>query len=217
MTAVNYIKEPVAPAKTRIHREDPLAVAKFCWDLSSRMNRAGLQKEQEIVLLCIGTDRSTGDCLGPLVGAKMQALNQEYLNIYGTLDNPVHAGNLKEKLEEIHTRFNNPFIMAVDACLGSLESVGHISIGDGSLQPGAGVKKDLPAVGDVHITGIVNVGGFLEYMVLQNTRLNVVMKMADIIAKGLSRMITEEESPCRRRDRTFEITQDSALSTRHSE
>lgn len=192
MNAVNYIKEPVSTDKTRINREDPLAAAKFCWDLSNRLYKAGLQAGQKIVLLCIGTDRSTGDCLGPLVGTQMQALNQEYLHIYGTLDNPVHAGNLKEKLEEIHTRFENPFIIAVDACLGSLESVGHISIGDGSLQPGAGVKKNLPAVGDVHITGIVNVGGFLEYMVLQNTRLNIVMKMADIIVKGLQKMIAGE-------------------------
>ncbi|MFZ5631955.1 MAG: spore protease YyaC [Bacillota bacterium] len=192
MTAVNaIIKDPAYPAKNKIYREDPLAVAKLCWDLSARLNRAGIEREQDKVLLCIGTDRSTGDCLGPLVGSKMQAISQDYLHVYGTLDDPVHAGNLKEKLDEIYSRFKNPFIVAVDACLGSLENVGHISIGDGSLQPGAGVNKNLPPVGDVYITGIVNVGGFLEYMVLQNTRLNIVMKMADLIVGGLCRMISE--------------------------
>ncbi|MCL6477921.1 MAG: spore protease YyaC [Peptococcaceae bacterium] len=192
MTAVNVIiKDQAYPAKTKIHREDPLAVAKLSWDLAARLRRAGVERNQDKVLLCIGTDRSTGDCLGPLVGSKMQAVNQDFLHVYGTLDDPVHAGNLKEKLDEIYSRFRNPYIIAVDACLGSLENVGHISIGDGSLQPGAGVNKNLPAVGDIHITGIVNVGGFLEYMVLQNTRLNVVMKMADLIMGGLCRMISE--------------------------
>lgn len=191
MTAVNAIKEAACPAKTKIYRDDPLAVAKICWDLSARLNRAGVNGEHDKVLLCIGTDRSTGDCLGPLVGTKVQATAQDYLHVYGTLDEPVHASNLKEKLEQIYTRFKDPYIIAVDACLGNLENVGHISIGDGALQPGAGVNKDLPAVGDVYITGIVNVGGFLEYLVLQNTRLNIVMKMADLIAGGLCRMISE--------------------------
>lgn len=192
MTAVNAAKEAACPAaKTKINRDDPLAVAKLSWELSARLKKAGVKREQDKVLLCIGTDRSTGDCLGPLVGSKVQAMVQDYLHIYGTLDEPVHASNLREKLDQIYSRFENPYIIAVDACLGSLESVGHINIGDGSLQPGAGVNKDLPAVGDVHITGVVNVGGFLEYLVLQNTRLNVVMKMADLIAGGLCRMISE--------------------------
>jgi len=51
------------------------------------------------------------------------------------------------------------------------------------------VNKDLPPVGDIHMTGIVNVGGFMEYFVLQNTRLNLVVKMADIIAGCISTAI----------------------------
>jgi len=53
------------------------------------------------------------------------------------------------------------------------------------LKPGAGVKKELPVVGDIHITGVVNVGGFMEYFVLQNTRLHLVISMAEVIAKGI--------------------------------
>ena len=52
-------------------------------------------------------------------------------------------------------------------------------------KPGAGVNKQLPEVGDIHITGIVNVSGFMEFFVLQNTRLNLVMKMAKTIANGI--------------------------------
>jgi putative sporulation protein YyaC len=47
------------------------------------------------------------------------------------------------------------------------------------------VNKELPEVGELHITGIVNVAGFMEYFVLQNTRLGLVMKMADVIAASL--------------------------------
>ena len=56
---------------------------------------------------------------------------------------------------------------------------------NGPLRPGLGVRKKLPPVGDLYIAGVVNVGGFMEYMVLQNTRLGLVMKMAQVIASGI--------------------------------
>lgn len=140
---------------------------------------------REIVVLCIGTDRSTGDALGPLTGTKLKSLNL-YPHIYGTLDNPVHATNLTNILSVLQTTFHNPFIIAVDACLGKLENVGCVSLGYGPLKPGAAVNKDLPSVGDCYVTGIVNVGGFMEHMVLQSTRLNLVFKMSEAIAHSLS-------------------------------
>lgn len=37
----------------------------------------------------------------------------------------------------------------------------------------------------MYITGIVNFSGFMDYLILQNTRLSVVMKMADMISMGI--------------------------------
>lgn len=149
----------------------------------------------ELVCLCIGTDRSTGDSLGPLVGTMLKKMAPPGLRIYGTLDEPVHAVNLRATLENMRRTLKNPRIIAVDACLGHLHSVGSIQVGTGPLKPGAGVNKKLPEVGEVHITGIVNVAGFMEYFVLQNTRLSVVMKMADIISRSIciatSRLLRE--------------------------
>lgn len=191
MIALNGQATLNQPEKTKIHVEDALAASKFAGDLVSRLNSYGIQSDKSKVLLCIGTDRSTGDCLGPLVGSKISSLRQNFFAVYGTLENPVHASNLKDKLDEIHKNHNNPFIIAIDACLGRIENVGCINLGDGSLQPGAGVNKNLPSVGQVHVTGVVNVGGFMEYMVLQNTRLNIVMRLADVIASGLNKAVAE--------------------------
>jgi len=195
MTAVNKLKTAVNNniGKTTIHVEDTMAVRKFAWDLTSRLQRLGVDPKGPKILLCIGTDRSTGDCLGPLVGSKINSENQNFFIVYGTLEQPVHASNLQEKLEEIYQRYRDPFIIAIDACLGRIENVGCVNLGDGSLQPGAGVNKNLPPVGQIHITGIVNIGGFMEYLVLQNTRLNLVMRLADVIASGLKMTIQEYE------------------------
>lgn len=141
--------------------------------------------KSRIIILCIGTDRSTGDCLGPLVGYRLSRYHTLSAMVVGTLDQPVHAGNLCETLERIKREVPDNFIIAVDACLGSYGHIGYITIGKGPLKPGSGLKKDLPETGDIHITGIVNHGGFMDFMVLQNTRLSLVMKMSETIADGL--------------------------------
>jgi len=156
--------------------------------LGEALYRAGLPRVRSadgLVLICIGTDRSIGDALGPLVGTYVTQSEPQGFTTLGTLDNPVHAGNLQETLEWVERRFRQPLVVAVDACLGRLESVGMVTVSPGSLRPGAGVNKSLPPVGDMHMTGIVNVGGFMEYFVLQNTRLSLVMRMAKVVAEAV--------------------------------
>lgn len=141
--------------------------------------------EKEIIFLGVGSDRSTGDSLGPLVGSCLKELGIKQDMVLGTLEKPVHAVNLKTKLEFIEHNFKNPFVVAVDAALGRLKNVGQIKIEEGPLFPGAAVNKVLPRAGDIHITGTVNVSGCLEYLVLQNTRLSLVVNLARTISWGI--------------------------------
>ncbi len=140
---------------------------------------------KSLVFLCIGTDRSTGDSLGPLVGYKISSIRYRNVYIHGTLEEPVHAKNLDTVIKNISALYDKPFIVAIDACLGKTEHVGYLNIGQGSIAPGSGVNKTLPPVGDMYITGIVNFGGLMDFLILQNTRLSLVMKMADTISTGI--------------------------------
>ncbi|MCM3112775.1 spore protease YyaC [Lederbergia lenta] len=142
-------------------------------------------KHRTVGIVCIGTDRSTGDSLGPLVGTFLKEAGLKRFQVYGTLEDPVHAVNLEEKLQLIHDTHFRPFIIGIDACLGKLNSIGSIKVGIGPVKPGSAVNKDLTPVGDIHITGIVNVGGYMELFVLQNTRLSLVMSMAKQIAAAI--------------------------------
>ncbi|BCN28855.1 spore protease YyaC [Anaeromicropila herbilytica] len=153
-------------------------------------------ESQTIVFLCIGSDRATGDCLGPMIGYKLSKLQKKKFIIYGTLENPIHAKNLAETIIEIKAKYKNSFVIAIDASLGKSSHVGYITIGEGSLRPGAGVDKDLPSVGDIFITGIVNLSGLLDNMLLQTTRLNVVMTLADYIFLGIHYCIYQLEKEC---------------------
>lgn len=139
----------------------------------------------EIVLLCIGSDRITGDCLGPYVGHQLSFHPPEGLTIYGTIHHPIHALNLTHAVQVIHRRHPHALLIAVDASLGTKKHLGYVSIGNGSLYPGSGVQKDLPPVGDIYITGIVNTSGFFEQMTLQTTRLSQVITLGDCITQGI--------------------------------
>lgn len=141
-----------------------------------------------IVVLCIGTDRSTGDSLGPLTGTILANKTLQHINVYGTLHEPIHAMNLQDKLIEINNTFHKPYIIAIDAALGKANSIGNIFTQNGPLQPGSALKKDLPDVGNTSITGVVNVSGVMEYAVLQSTRLSIVHDIAVVIASILYRI-----------------------------
>lgn len=169
-----------------IDSNSPLALTQFS-SLVYKYLSEGFSYEMELIILCIGTDRSTGDSLGPLVGHKLSPLIKSYDNIQlvGTLEEPIHAKNLEEAIGSIYEDNKSPFVLAIDSSLGNQNRIGYLSIKNTPLNPGAGVNKVLPAIGDVSITGIVNIGGMMEYMVLQNTRLSIVMNMADIIYKSI--------------------------------
>lgn len=147
------------------------------------------KKWTEIVFLCIGSDRVTGDCLGPYIGHLLTPHETGHIFVYGTLSCPVHALNL-EKTSSLIKRFHpHALIIAIDASLGQKKHLGYVTIGDGALYPGAAVQKELPPVGDIHVTGIVNTAGLLEQITLQTTRLSTVIHLADKITQGILAMI----------------------------
>jgi len=123
-------------------------------------------------------------------------------NVYGTIDHPVHALNLAETLERIEVDHPDACIISIDACLGKAKAIGSMELRDGALEPGTCIGKVLPSVGDYNIIGVVNVGGIMEFEVLRNTRLSLVIKMAksitDFILRSLEARTIEQAAATRR-------------------
>lgn len=140
-----------------------------------------------LIVLCIGSDRYTGDALGPLVGSYLI----EYTDaiVYGSLEEPVHAGNLVETVQTIHQHYFHPLIVAVDACLGKTGEIGNIEAWEGGVEAGIAVGNRLPCVGHISIVGVVNVGGQLGYLDLQSTPLSIVVKLSKVIGPSLAKAI----------------------------
>lgn len=138
-----------------------------------------------VLFLCIGSDRITGDCLGPLVGHWLSMCALRDCVVLGTLSHPVHAGNLPQVMETIRRDYPNHFVIAIDAALDCQETVGQIYLHDHPLSPGAGVQKYLPPAGEISITGVVAPLEPFSATLLSETRLSVVMQMVDCIVEGV--------------------------------
>ena len=151
------------------------------------------EKWSELVFLCIGTDRVTGDCLGPFVGQQLSSCSTPDFTVYGTLFQPVHALNLTAMYSFIRKRHPEALIVAIDASLGQKKHLGYVTIANGALYPGAAIHKQLPSVGHIHITGIVNTAGMLEQLTLQTTRLSTVISIAEQISNGILLMIPQSD------------------------
>lgn len=140
--------------------------------------------KEEVIIVNIGTDRCTGDCLGPLTGTFLEN-NGTYIKVYGTLEQPIQALNLNKRLNEIFKNHPNAFIVAIDAALGETSHIKNIYLKNKPINPGAGVEKKLKHVGDYSIIGIVNSVSDFNFVSLQGVRLSMIFEMANKITKEL--------------------------------
>lgn len=163
--------------KRKVHYKSPLSYYEIAEGIRTFIN-------DDTIIVCIGTDKCIGDCLGPLVGTILQD-NLFPLPVYGTISSPIHALNIDTRLKEINKLHPNACIVGIDACLGEIKSIGEIHTRDYAIHPGKGVGKSLPDVGMASIIGIVDSSENSDFFSSRSIRLSLVLDMAKIISKGI--------------------------------
>lgn len=168
--------------KIKVNYKDEMAYYDMAFFLKNYVNK-------DTIIICIGTDRCIGDCLGPLVGSW---LNHEGfpLKVYGTIHQPIHALNLEKSVNDIKAEHPKSNILAIDACLGDINSIGQLHCRDYAIHPGKGVGKILPDVGDISIVGIVDSSDNSELFTSRNIRLSLIIDMARIIVHSLFHLLS---------------------------
>lgn len=151
---------------------------KFVNDFSNILYNLKTEKPySDYLFLCIGSDKITGDCYGPLVGQKLkEGFKNTYQNIqiYGTLDEPISAMNLEQTVNKIYKNYINPCIIAIDSALGTQDNIGKILVDNTKIKCGKGTNKKLISIGDISIRGVVAKDYKIpkyNFSSLQNTRI----------------------------------------------
>jgi len=111
--------------------------------------------ERDPVFICLGSNRHILDCFGPMAGT-MLCEKDKRLCVYGTLDQPLHARNLAKEIKKIKAIHNGAVEIAIDAAVSKTDPLGTINIRKGEIFPGRALYKNLPPVGSLSITGIID-------------------------------------------------------------
>lgn len=160
--------------------------------MHSTKNRTPSPVEKSPIVVCVGSDLAIGDSLGPIVGSMLKFKTQGLgIFLYGTLSSPITAKEIKYVRTFLKETHRGAPVIAIDAAVGEAGDIGLIKINDTPLLPGAGANKQLGAIGDITIMGIVAEKSIANYGLLNTTRLNLVYRMAEIISEGLSALFWE--------------------------
>lgn len=153
--------------------------------------RQFVQNQSDAIIVGVGSDLLVGDSLGPLT-CTMIKKRCSYNFIYGTLDKPVTAKDIKVLSANLKLMHPKCKIIAIDASVGSMEDVGLIKVFNRGIKPGLGVNKNLPILGDVSIVGVVAQKTPDNSSLFNFTRLNLIYRMSEIISEGIGKYLAKD-------------------------
>lgn len=102
---------------------------------------------EEVIFVGIGTMKCILDSLGPRICSKLQ----NKASVFGTAESPLHALNIPQRVPVLMKENKDKLKIAIDSCICDEDKIGTIFIDSKPVRPGAGMKKELPAVGDYSI------------------------------------------------------------------
>lgn len=114
------------------------------------------------------------------------------VEIYGNLENNVCANNANDIIKHIKNKYENPFIIAIDAAISKRDNIGKIVVESNGMHIGNALNKNINYIGNLSIKGIVsqNVNNpQYNFKLLQNTSLGMVMNMAEVVSSGIYNVI----------------------------
>lgn len=171
---------------------------KFVQDLKKQLETYMYQDFSNIVILCIGSNKMIGDCIGPMVGEKLQSILKKEKNviIYGDMKETLNFKNAKKVIENIFEKYKNPFIITVDSALGTKETIENIIVSTGWIKIGNSLGRSICYYSHINIKGVVGENKVTKkenIKILTTVNPTLVIKLSQIITNNLNQIIKEIE------------------------
>lgn len=138
-----------------------------------------------ILFLCIGSEKISGDSLGPMVGTMLKEKYNVPFPVIGTEEHPVNGVNISRYKEHIRKYFPNHKIIAIDAALGEKNDLWEIRFREGGIKAGGAVGTSNTMIGDIGILGVVGEKGTNALQTLLNASFPSVVNLAEKIVEML--------------------------------
>ena len=127
---------------------------KFRQDFKQKLEQIN-QNYSNIVFLCIGTNKLAGDCIGPVVGSYLSKVQNEFIQVYGTIEKNLNFSNAINVISNIYKKTQNPYIIAIDAALSNKNNNGDVVLSSGYIKIGKALNKSICFYSNINIKCVV--------------------------------------------------------------
>lgn len=145
------------------------------------------------VIMCVGSNNTAGDSLGPIVGELLTHKYNIRTYVYGTVNRPLTAANVIEVYNFIKKSHAGK-IFVIDASLGNESDNGTIQIFKGGISPAAAFFKNMPCMGDYSLIANVNIFSSQNVVALASVRLKSIKALAENIAFAINDAIVLQKA-----------------------
>ena len=135
--------------------------------------------------VCIGTNRIISDSFGPRVGKKLKQVfyKNENINVYGTMENPIHLKNVEYFLKKME---NKNQIILIDSAIGRKEDIGNTYVNRGGMEIGKAFNHSIYIPANINIKTVI---GAKEYM--PNYSIYQIEQIANKVAYKIVQIVFE--------------------------
>lgn len=145
------------------------------------------------LILCIGTDKISGDSLGPAVGSLLRDRYRLPYPVFGVEGCCVNGINLPEYRQLLTAHYKDTPVIAVDAAVGDEHEVGTVKYRKGGVKAGGALGRESDYIGDIGILGVVGIKSHDALSTLMATPYSDVIALAERIAASLYEVLTTME------------------------
>ena len=166
---------------------------KFVQEFEEKMTRLYTKENySNLIFLCIGTNKVIGDSVGPIVGNELKSMENNFVQIYGTMDNTLNFINAREIIKELYYNFDNPFLVTIDAALSEIKKRGDIVVSDGYIKIGKALQKSICFYSNINIKCVVG-KSYLEkeknVKELKSVKIEETMEIANVVSSGIKNVL----------------------------
>lgn len=166
---------------------------RFVWELGNIINTKG--KNNNLIFLCIGTNKVVGDCLGPFVGSYLkQTLGKNHnVRILGDLKNDITYDKIQYVVRSIKNEYKNSLIIVVDSALSSNENIGKVFVQNRGLRYAESLKKQNSVIGNISIKAVVGKNSnnsIKNFKILKGISIEKIELMSNFVASGIIDVIS---------------------------
>lgn len=142
-------------------------------------------KKIDYTFVCIGTNRIISDSFGPRVGKKLKQVfyKNENINVYGTMENPIHLKNVEYFLKKME---NKNQIILIDSAIGRKEDIGNTYVNRGGMEIGKAFNHSIYIPANINIKTVI---GAKEYM--PNYSIYQIEQIANKVAYEIVQIVFE--------------------------